>query len=157
MTSPRKFVEGKLKELLKNDKKAKRIEIEICNYTITKCQENNIKCFWNKKEFKTMYLQKYRSIYQNFKRDETLVNKNPNEVVNCHVWKLAPHIWEPIQKKVDMKRGCMEIHEEESEGLYKCRKCKSMNTTFITLQTKSADEPMTIYITCKNCDNRWKE
>jgi DNA-directed RNA polymerase subunit M/transcription elongation factor TFIIS len=24
------------------------------------------------------------------------------------------------------------------------------------MQTRSADEPMTVFITCHNCDSRWK-
>jgi transcription elongation factor S-II len=28
--------------------------------------------------------------------------------------------------------------------------------TYYQLQTRSADEPMTTFVTCVNCDNRWK-
>ena len=29
--------------------------------------------------------------------------------------------------------------------------------TYYQLQTRSADEPMTTFITCLNCNNKWKE
>ena len=39
---------------------------------------------------------------------------------------------------------------------FTCFKCKSNKCTFYQLQTRSADEPMTTFVTCLNCGNRWK-
>ncbi|SNW62911.1 Putative transcription elongation factor TFIIS, Zinc finger [Orpheovirus IHUMI-LCC2] len=36
------------------------------------------------------------------------------------------------------------------KGLYKC-KCGSMETTYVQIQTRSADEPMTTFVTCNKC------
>lgn len=47
-------------------------------------------------------------------------------------------------------------NEEDYSGLFKCGKCKSVKTTYYQMQTRSADEPMTTYVTCKGCGNRWK-
>ena len=46
--------------------------------------------------------------------------------------------------------------ESDYEGLFKCGKCKSTKTTYYQMQTRSADEPITTYVTCKGCGNRWK-
>ena len=46
--------------------------------------------------------------------------------------------------------------EEDYSGLFKCGKCKGVKTTYYQMQTRSADEPMTTYVTCKTCGNRWK-
>jgi transcription elongation factor S-II len=46
--------------------------------------------------------------------------------------------------------------EKDYEGLFKCGRCKSLKTTYYQMQTRSADEPMTTYVTCKGCGNRWK-
>jgi DNA-directed RNA polymerase subunit M/transcription elongation factor TFIIS len=46
--------------------------------------------------------------------------------------------------------------EDDYEGLFMCGKCKSVKTSYYQLQTRSADEPMTAYITCKSCGHRWK-
>ena len=37
-----------------------------------------------------------------------------------------------------------------------CGKCKSSNCTYYQLQTRSADEPMTTFVSCQNCGKRWK-
>ncbi|KAH0556641.1 transcription elongation factor S-II isoform X1 [Cotesia glomerata] len=40
--------------------------------------------------------------------------------------------------------------------LLKCGKCKQRNCTYNQIQTRSADEPMTTFVMCNNCGNRWK-
>merc|ERR1719322_387624 len=39
----------------------------------------------------------------------------------------------------------------------KCGKCKKNNCTFHEMQTRSADEPMTVFVFCNECGNRWKQ
>jgi len=41
-------------------------------------------------------------------------------------------------------------------SMFTCRRCKSQNCTYYQMQTRSADEPMTVFVTCLNCDQRWK-
>ena len=41
-------------------------------------------------------------------------------------------------------------------ALFKCGKCGKKNTTYNQLQTRSADEPMTTFVMCNECGNRWK-
>lgn len=40
--------------------------------------------------------------------------------------------------------------------LLKCAKCKKRNCTYNQLQTRSSDEPMTTFVMCNECGNRWK-
>ncbi|XP_057818117.2 transcription elongation factor TFIIS [Cryptomeria japonica] len=39
---------------------------------------------------------------------------------------------------------------------FKCSKCGQRKCTYYQLQTRSADEPMTTFVTCVNCNNHWK-
>jgi transcription elongation factor S-II len=39
---------------------------------------------------------------------------------------------------------------------FRCGRCKERKCTYFQLQTRSADEPMTTFVTCANCGNRWK-
>lgn len=40
--------------------------------------------------------------------------------------------------------------------MLKCGKCKKRNCTYNQLQTRSSDEPMTTFVLCNECGNRWK-
>jgi transcription elongation factor S-II len=41
-------------------------------------------------------------------------------------------------------------------SLFTCGRCKSHKTTSTQKQTRSADEPMTVFVLCLNCGKRWK-
>lgn len=45
---------------------------------------------------------------------------------------------------------------EDAKGLFTCGRCKSSKTSNTQKQTRSADEPMTVFVQCHNCGNRWK-
>ncbi|XP_064804900.1 transcription elongation factor A protein 3-like isoform X11 [Oncorhynchus masou masou] len=40
--------------------------------------------------------------------------------------------------------------------LFQCSKCGKKNCTYNQMQTRSADEPMTTFVLCNECGNRWK-
>ncbi|KAJ4979450.1 hypothetical protein NE237_010230 [Protea cynaroides] len=39
---------------------------------------------------------------------------------------------------------------------FKCGRCGQRKCTYHQMQTRSADEPMTTFVTCVNCNNHWK-
>jgi hypothetical protein len=59
-------------------------------------------------------------------------------------------------KSKDLAMEAAKAKEEDYSGLFKCGRCKSTKTTYYQMQTRSADEPMTTYVTCKNCGHKWK-
>ena len=59
-------------------------------------------------------------------------------------------------RKKDLEREKAKAIDEDYTGLFKCGKCKSIKTTYYQMQTRSADEPMTTYVTCMNCGSKWK-
>jgi len=40
--------------------------------------------------------------------------------------------------------------------MFKCGRCHKKNCTYTQAQTRSADEPMTTFVYCRECGNRWK-
>ncbi|CRH02479.1 transcription elongation factor s-II, putative [Plasmodium relictum] len=46
--------------------------------------------------------------------------------------------------------------KKSRKGEFQCYKCKGYDTIYHQLQTRSSDEPMTTFVTCLKCNNRWK-
>ncbi|XP_068119295.1 transcription elongation factor A protein 2 isoform X1 [Hyperolius riggenbachi] len=60
-----------------------------------------------------------------------------------------------------MTKAAIEEHQMAKTGgtqtdLFTCGKCKKKNCTYTQVQTRSADEPMTTFVVCNDCGNRWK-
>lgn len=68
---------------------------------------------------------------------------------------MSKAIFENKAKDLARERAKADI-EKDYIGLFKCGKCKSTKTSYYQMQTRSADEPMTTYVTCMNCLSRWK-
>ncbi|KAD4007063.1 hypothetical protein FH972_027304 [Carpinus fangiana] len=49
-----------------------------------------------------------------------------------------------------------DLEEKASTDMFQCSRCRERKCTYYQLQTRSADEPMTTYVTCVNCNNHWK-
>ncbi|KAI4306567.1 hypothetical protein L6164_029832 [Bauhinia variegata] len=62
---------------------------------------------------------------------------------------------EQIKQKAlfECERG---LQPKATTDQFKCGRCGQRKTTYYQIQTRSADEPMTTYVTCVVCNNRWK-
>ena len=68
------------------------------------------------------------------------------------------------RRKVEMEEMKRKGREEAVRGqttaastdMFVCGRCRQRKCTYYQMQTRSADEPMTTFVTCLNCNNRWK-
>lgn len=64
-----------------------------------------------------------------------------------------------VDKLEDDKKKVEELfsqgRKERSAGFMRCGKCKSTEVDVEQKQTRSADEPMTLFALCTNCGARW--
>lgn len=68
-------------------------------------------------------------------------------------------LYEKIEKLKEEKYQ-KEIYNDQSHAttnFYHCRKCRQNQCTFYEQQTRSADEPMTIFIKCCVCGFQWRQ
>tara|TARA_B100000795_G_scaffold261036_1_gene237449 strand:- start:490 stop:1590 length:1101 start_codon:yes stop_codon:yes gene_type:complete len=143
------------------------LEMEILNFAIRDSIRRNIVPTWNIL-LKKIYVNKGRSLYINIKPDSYIKNKQlferikkqeitPKELANMTSQDLFPENWKQlIDEKYKKNKILYETKKEAMTDQFKCRKCGSRETCYYEMQTRSADEPMTIFITCINCGNRWK-
>lgn len=70
---------------------------------------------------------------------------------------LNPGQWqEALEKVYAREANTLATQRSASITLY-CNRCKKQTSCdYYQLQTRSADEPMTTFVTCLECDKRWK-
>jgi len=141
------------------------IEKGIYNYTIQQCKVRQIERSWGNVQFKYLYKQYYNRVMGNIsynKNAEYVMNKiisgifEPDKIVSMQSTHLYPEIWEEIIIKNKKKMDFLSKKEVTMSSIFTCGKCKQKNCTYFQMQTRSADEPMTTFVTCLNCDKRWK-
>ena len=91
---------------------------------------------------------------------EKLMNKEikAHELAFMSHEEMRPDIWNnliELKKIKDENKFSPKL--EASTDDFTCSKCKSKKCTHYQLQTRSADEPMTTFVTCINCGNRWRQ
>ncbi|KXN72426.1 transcription elongation factor [Conidiobolus coronatus NRRL 28638] len=82
---------------------------------------------------------------------ETFINMKPIEFASSEIKAEIKKIED--QNLFNMK-GAGNVQAETDA--FKCGKCHQRKCTYYQMQTRSADEPMTTFVTCTNCNNRWK-
>ena len=164
--NPSKFRENvvsKLNETLKNDNASLNLEKGIYNFSLQESDFRKIVKKWDNPFFVQIYLDRLRSIYINIKKSDEFRLKLLNKEIPAHeVGKLTHQDMAPVkwQKMIDDKKVRDENKYapklEASTDNFTCRKCKSKKCSYYQLQTRSADEPMTTFVTCLDCGSRWK-
>lgn len=91
-------------------------------------------------------LKKEITVPQLLKMDHTeLATKDQQE------WRKKKEEW-LLQASQSFRKEDLAISD-----MFQCGKCKESKVTYYELQTRSADEPMTIFIKCTVCGNGWKK
>jgi DNA-directed RNA polymerase subunit M/transcription elongation factor TFIIS len=139
---------------------------------------------WECRSFRSRYRHKLIHLLASFKRGNIVEALKEGKLKIRELANYPPEILEPngLYSKTAFKLKAKEMamessraKEQDYEGLFKCGKCKSTKTTYYQMQTRSADEvsqysvivlnwytdsptqqPMTTFVTCTGCGNKWK-
>ena len=103
---------------------------------------------------KQFYIHSFQDDYNRVVSGEI----DPQKVGTLSVYDINPDNWKELLN-IKSKRDKIkyELKPEAMTNLFKCRSCGSRETSYYEVQTRSADEPMTQFITCLKCDNNWKQ
>ena len=141
---------------------ATNVEKGIFNWSIQHASKHNIVKKWSNPFFVTLYIDHLRSVYINLKKPDVSAavltgNIKSQEIAFMTHQEICPEKWKKLieDKKVRDKQK-YEPNIEASTDNFTCNKCKSKKCTYYQLQTRSADEPMTTFVTCLECGKRWK-
>lgn len=135
------------------------MEIGLFNYIIEYSRKNNIIRNWENVVFQSLYKHKAVQMLSNFQQ---LVQKNinPLDLASLQFYEIDEIRWEEKIKNYYEKMEATKNIEQSGEqitDLYTCGKCKKNHCKFYDLQIRSADEPMTSFITCLNCGKKWRQ
>jgi transcription elongation factor S-II len=81
----------------------------------------------------------------------------PEEFVNTSEVDRHPDRWmDKLRQAAERDKALYSRKTTASMQMY-CSSCKKKtNCDYYQMQTRSADEPMTTFVTCLECDKRWK-
>ena len=70
---------------------------------------------------------------------------------------MCPERWKDIlDNQKERNKYLYEVDKALATDAYTCGRCKKKECTYYQMQTRSADEPMTTFVTCLNCGKRWR-
>ncbi len=145
------------------------LETAILGYTIAEAARNHVHPVWENREFTVLYDIQVRRIITNFMQNSYVGNGRLDvrfregefavaELPTMAYSTLCPEKWKDLFEK-EMKREArmLEVDKSMATDMFRCSKCGKRQCTYYEMQTRSADEPMTIFVRCLNCGKRWSQ
>lgn len=135
-----------------NDNLAKIIEQSIFNFSKEYTELNDTPYL-----FDSIYLDKFNEIYNilNNKNSKYLIdNIKANKIDAMKIAYMKPNELNPEKYNTILEKQNMETKTKKDEATssnHKCSKCGDNKCNVIQKQTRSADEPATLYVECKTC------
>jgi len=158
----RKNIVDKLNLFLGSHEFSVNMEKAIYNFSIKEGKSRKIIKKWDNKYFVNIYMSKLWTIFCNLKNEEIINQIKSGEILPQQLpfmshQEMNPKQWKAlIDKKIKMDESKFNQKMEASTDMFTCRKCKSKKCTYYEMQTRSADEPSTIFVTCLDCGKNWK-
>lgn len=158
----RKNIINKLEDIINDDVKSQNLEKGIYNYSIKEANNKKIIKKWDNPYFVQLYLDRLKSIFINLKNKNLLLRLQTDDIspqilaymthqeMNEERWKTL------LEQKMKRDANKFTTNIQARTDMFTCRKCKSKRCTYYELQTRSADEPATIFVTCLDCGKNWK-
>jgi transcription elongation factor S-II len=158
-----------LKQSASNDSHARFLGCQI---------EDAVNKIFNAEKDKKAYTDKARSLLFNLKRNDRLREDvvsglcEPDVLATLTPEQMATDEQQKLRENA-MKSSVMERRSDYYQvnrdnilranginpnigGEFVCSRCKGNKTTHYAMQTRSADEPMTVFVSCLTCGKRWR-
>jgi transcription elongation factor S-II len=148
---------------------ASELETHLLCSIVNYCKLNGIDVDWANRVFWSTYRSKATSLYENLCTHGSVVNTenwakkllscevNPKTFVEIPAEELCPSLWKSALDKI-VETEILLYSKNISAAIYLyCSRCKKKSKCdYYQMQTRSADEPMTTFVTCLECDREWK-
>jgi DNA-directed RNA polymerase subunit M/transcription elongation factor TFIIS len=134
----------------------KDLEQSIFDFSVKYTEDNDTPFL-----FEQIYDSKIDEILNQLKKSDTFVQNikdNKYEIKEIPYLKpeeLYPEKFEKIVKKKAVEKAKKDA--KATTNVFKCPKCKKRKATVVEKQTRAADEPATVFITCEECGYTWTD
>jgi len=165
----RQFVLERLSTILEIPKESTIcINLEKCilNHAMDHAKHMDEQPAWDNHKYSNIYKHKFlslqKSLNDNPKLKQQIVDKRlkTKDVIEMRPDELCPEgaYAKQVELKIhkELRKQALTKEAQNQEGFFTCNRCKSKKTSYYQLQTRSADEPMTTYVSCFNCGKNWK-
>ncbi len=145
------------------------LERGILQHAIAEAQRTHVHPVWENREFAVLYDIQVRRVISNMHKRSYVDNARLDvrfhegeftaaELATMPFSSLCPEKWKDLFEK-EMKREAkmLEVDKSMATDMFRCTKCGKRQCTYYEMQTRSADEPMTIFVRCLNCGKRWRQ
>lgn len=163
-----KLIDKRMGQLLDPDNR-RDLERGIYNAALQDAEKRGVRRHWENPEFEELYKIIARRVLANLDPEGYVGNTRliqrlqdgefpPHRVPFMTARELYPDTWQALaDDQLKRETTMLEGSNEEGSGMYTCKRCNKNRTRYWEMQTRSADEPMTIFIRCLNCGKEWRQ
>jgi DNA-directed RNA polymerase subunit M/transcription elongation factor TFIIS len=146
-----------------------QLESVVYNSTIQDAKKKHITPHWKCDVFDYMYTMKLRTLMGNLLPGSYVQNtyllseiqeKNISiqSLLGLNPYQMNNSLWKDyIHRRQQREKRQLEGNKAMATDQFLCTRCHKRECTYYEMQTRSADEPMTIFITCMNCGKHWRQ
>ena len=157
-------------ELIENEDIVKELEDSILHAVTDESIKEGIEIDWGNRNFWNMYRNRAVSLFENLRGSNSYVKNtenwlqklkegeiSPRNLVQLNAVDLCPLRWRDVMNRVIESEKKLYSKNESASIIMWCSGCKKKTKCdYYQMQTRSADEPMTTFVTCLECDRQWK-
>jgi DNA-directed RNA polymerase subunit M/transcription elongation factor TFIIS len=148
--------------------KIRELEKHILIATLEEAKKKHIFAHWANKLFEEIFIQRQRRLFSNLHPKSPVGNigllkrVTTNDITMSDLAyftdiELFPENWTKLKEVMLIReQKWLEGNTSMKTDKFRCSRCGKSECSYYEMQTRSADEPMTIFITCLNCNKRWR-
>jgi transcription elongation factor S-II len=145
-----------------------KLEVAILQSAMTDSTNKQVFKHFDNSLFQTVYMQSLRRFIGNldpnsYVKNAFLLKKiiqkdlTIDNLATMNIMDYSPTLYTELNDRMLLReKQQLEGNKALATDLFKCGRCHKRECTYYELQTRSADEPMTKFISCLNCGNHWR-
>ena len=166
----REKVTANFTELFGSGEMSTEFELFMLKNLVERALKDSIEVDWSNRAFWNMYRNRAITLYENLQGKNSYVGNNENlieklksgelslqTIAEMTAMDMCPSRWKDVIEQLIQKKKKLYASAQNASIFMWCSSCKKKTKCdYYQLQTRSADEPMTTFVTCLECDKRWK-